>query len=47
MNYIENLIEELDSYCFRNPLTVDDDIIVDSTEITVDSTEITVDQYIL
>lgn len=46
MNYIENLIEELDSYCFRSPLTVDD-ITVDSTEITVDSTEITVDQYIL
>ena len=38
MNYLDNITAELESYCIRGPLTVDDDTItVDDDTITVDS----------
>ena len=48
MKYLDNLIAELESYCIRSPLTVDDDTItVDDDTITVDNDIITVDSEIL
>ena len=47
MNYLDNLIEELYSFCIRElasgPITADETITVDSDVITVDSDVITVD----
>jgi len=47
MNYVNNLIEELYSFCIRElasgPITVDETMTVDSTDITADSTIITID----
>jgi len=47
MNYLDNLIEELYSFCIRElasgPITADETLTVDSDIIFVDSDTITVD----